>query len=166
MRKLVALLSLTTVIFGTSTAWLAWRLYGNGASQDEVAMQTRPATSPLAASRHETDTTVNAANEGSAARPETKPGSAVAPASARAAGAASAADKNREVMLPIAQKFLARFDDPVQHAALIAETRNGLRRQYDPLRQKLKLDASTYNQLLDLLSEQSAQNQADYFRCL
>jgi hypothetical protein len=67
-------------------------------------------------------------------------------------------------MQPIARQFLARFDDPVQHAAQVAETRAGLKRQYDPLRQKLRLDAATYNQFLDLLSEQSLKDQAHYFR--
>lgn len=166
MRKLLVTLSLTTALFAASTAYFAYRLYGRGAvnSPDVAATQaTHTAATPLGA---ETPA-ARADKPGSASSP---PGSNTRVPVATAAGSRSAAaheaDKNRETMLPFARQFLARFADPVQHAALVSESRANLQRQYEPLNQRLKLDPATFNQVLDLLAEQGLQAQEQYFRCL
>ena len=147
MRKLVGLLALTTLLFASTTAWLAYRLQVRSIPAAAVAAESKPVARPFAARRPDGDDTTKAVLEHAAANPGAKTSSATSTTAARPAGNPSAADKNREVMLPIARNFLARFDDPVQHVAQVAETRAGLKRQYDPLRQKLKLDAATYNQI-------------------
>jgi len=92
-----------------------------------------------------------------------------APAPAAAAGksaVATSVDAQRASMLPYAKQYLARLDDPAQRSALLEDTRSNLRRQYEPLKQKLKLDSATFEQVLTVLAESQIQPQEKYFRCL
>jgi hypothetical protein len=49
---------------------------------------------------------------------------------------------------------------------LTKAARAGIESQYSRLKDRLKLDASTFSQLVDLLTEEQLDQQAIYFRCL
>ncbi len=169
MNKLVAALSLTTALFVASTLYLAYKLYGgtsdaslagSKAAQAAPADLSHPVGAGVATSR---------TSSGPASLPGIQAGATNVVAALPAGGkisVASSSDAQRAAMLPFAKQFLARYDDPAQRATLLEETRNNLRRQYEPLKQKLKLDSNTFEQLLGVLAEQQLQPQEKYYRCL
>jgi len=162
MNKLVATLSLTTIAFGISTAYLAYRLYGQAAAVT-TAVESNP--DPVAATHALTGGALgNGAPAASA--PIAAAGSAAPASSAAGSAATTKPDAVREEMLHHARRFLARFDDATQHAVLIEETKTALRRQYEPFRSRLKLDKATFEQFLAVLAEQTLQPQEKYFRCI
>ena len=167
MRRLVGALALTTALFAASTGYLAYRLYGReSALSAGIAAAPAPGTAALdgmvetPAARNGKPGSANATPVASNA--QNPGGTAAGPRSA----ATHEADKNREMILPFARQYLERIADPVQHAALLAQSRGELQRQYAPLHQRLKLDSATFDQLVDLIAEQQLQAQESYFRCV
>jgi len=169
MRKSVAILSLTTGLFAASTAYLAWRLYG----QDAV---TSGGSSTVA--HQDGMDPANISNVGRydpQQRAQSAAASTDAPATTTttpvpAAGAAPAppapVDHEREMIKAFAIQWLAKYDDPAKRGELLEESRTRLRRQYAALRDKLKLDSETYEQLLTVLAEQEIVPQERYLRCV
>src|SRR5205085_12496039 len=64
-----------------------------------------------------------------------------------------------------AHQFLARYDDANQRPVLLEEQRTVIRRQYEKLKDRLKLDDSTFEQLVSLLAEEQLQVQEHWSRC-
>lgn len=173
MNKLVATLAATTVLFAGTTFYL-WRKLealeqptAGIASAPPVA--GGPAGEPLAASA---SPAANGAQAGDAvAKPAMGAGTSPALVEAASRAAASAAksgkaDPQREMMLPIAKDWLRQYDDPAQRASLTKAAHAGIEAQYARLRDRLKLDANTFGQLVDLLAQEQLEQQSNYFRCL
>jgi len=158
MNKTVATLSLTTAIFAASTLYLAYKLYGGSHGDPLAASNAAVAGEPRSSA---VDTQVDATTNRVAA-----PGTLAAQSPTGPRAGNTPVDAQRASMLPYARQYLARLDDPAQRATVLEETRSNLRRQYEPLRQKLKLDSATFEQLLTVLAEQQIQPQEKYFRCL
>ena len=68
--------------------------------------------------------------------------------------------------MPFAKDFLRQYDDMAQRAILVAKERTGTEAQYARIRDRLKLDEATFNQLVTLLAEETLDQQANYFRCV
>lgn len=168
MNKLVVALSLTTALFAASTLYLGYRLYGRESASTPTSLATGrfvPSMAPESAPSATPPAAPNIA-------PPTKTASSAAASPATTHASAGKRVESRSVeaqrasMLPYAKQFLARTDDPGRRAALLEETRSSLRRQYEPLQQKLRLDSATFEQLLTVLAEQQLQPQEKYFRCI
>ena len=165
MNKLVATLATTTALFAGSTFYFWQKLDGREAT---YAAQPHAVTPTLAAEMP------GASPSGSARTPVQSPGAPATaaktdatPGRAAAAGASSGSgDASREMMIPFAKDFLRQYDSPAQRASLMKAARGGMESQYSRLRDKLKLDASTFNQLIDVLAEEQVEMQANYYRCL
>jgi hypothetical protein len=165
MRKLVIFLSLTTAVFATSTAWLAYRLHDAGAdSAIESALAAGAVPNPAATA---------ATRSSSAAPPPGLPTASARPTVTPPAGTAASTtqsaqstDRNREMMTSFARDFLRQYDDPVLHATLLAGQRTEIEPQYSRLKERLKLDDATYNQLITLLAEEFLEQQANHYRCV
>src|SRR6185295_12711692 len=61
--------------------------------------------------------------------------------------------------------FLRQYDNPTLRQSLVKAARAGIESQYSRLKDKLKLDASTFNQLVDVIAAEQVEMQANYFRC-
>jgi hypothetical protein len=70
------------------------------------------------------------------------------------------------MVLPFAKDWLRQYDDPTQRASLLKAAKSGIESQYSRLRDRLKLDAATFGQLVDLLTQEQLEQQANYFRCV
>jgi hypothetical protein len=166
MNKLVATLATTTALFAGSTLYLWQKLEDRetavAAPGADAAVTLAPGTPGVAASG------ISPASARPGAAPTTVASAAkTTPGTPAANGAASAGgDVQREMMTPFAKDFLRQFDNPAQHASLLKAARAGLESQYSRLRDKLKLDTNTFNQLVDVLAEEQLEQQANYFRCL
>jgi hypothetical protein len=170
MRKTVTILSLTTALFATSTLYLAYRLYWTTAPHQGAAAE-QPAAEPAPVpSVGALDPEARAAAPGAASTPG--PAMPAAAASGVPAAAASVTeadaqtDRERAALKGFAQQWLEKFDDSTQRATLLEEHRLRLRRQYSALKDKLKMDSATFDQLLTLLAEQQLVPQERYFRCV
>lgn len=169
MRKLVSLLATTTAIFGASTLYLGWRLYG----QDSLPGRDAVAASATTGAAQDYSIVAGSAPEGRAdGTVPASPANTLAPsapgvvATAPPRPATEPIGSRRETIAPFARQFLARVSDPAQRAMLVEETRTSLRRQYEGLQKRLNLDAATFDQLLTELAEQNLQPQEAYFRCV
>jgi hypothetical protein len=159
MSKAVVVLSLSTAILATSTAYLARELYLRDAG--EVTGATVPA--------------VAAANIDSlAALPEavtpTRTSIPAAGDAARAAGVATPADSTKrntqdDPAAGFARQLVARYDDGNQRPVLLEEQRIVIRRQYEKLKEQLKLSDSGFEQLVSLLADEQVQYQLHWARC-
>jgi hypothetical protein len=167
MTKLVTALASTTVLFAASTAYLAYELHARDVeSSAAAAANAAGAVDP------------GANTELAAALPSTAPASvppaplpAVTskPAGAAAAplpGSAGKKDPNREMMTPFAKDFLRQYDDMALRASLTSNARPGIESQYSRLKDRLKLDAATFDQLVNLIAEETLEQQANYYRCV
>jgi hypothetical protein len=162
MRKLVVFLSLTTALFAASTAWLSFRLSERHAAGAPVLAGERFAPTPAASAA--AAPTMARATPGSPAvmLPNSTPG--IDPP--RPAGRAAGVDPNREMTTPFAKDFLRLYDDPALRAIQVANQRTGIEAQYSRLKDRLKLDDATYDQLITLLTEEFLEQQANYYRCV
>ena len=171
MNRTVATLSLTTAVFAASTLYLGYKLYGGSSGSMAATTSSGPAGPPasdIAAAPDKGPAATSAPGAASVTGPSATSAAATAtpPPAGKAAAGAKTSDEQRATMLPFAKQYLAKLDDPGRRAALVEETRSGLRRQYEPLKQKLKLDSATFEQLLTILAEQQIQPQEKYFRCI
>jgi hypothetical protein len=161
MRKAVYLLSLTTAFFATTTAWLLFDRHRDAAP---IVATAAAAPDPgLAADTHsplkpqQTGVPPAAAAQGIAA------GDAASPAAHTAT--TQAPELPDDPTVHFARQFLARYNDSAHRLALMEEARTGIRRQYSRLREKLRLDDASYEQLVTLLAEQNLQSQETWARC-
>ncbi|HEU4781270.1 MAG TPA: hypothetical protein VFS58_15420 [Steroidobacteraceae bacterium] len=167
MNKTVVILSLTTAAFAASTAYLAADKFlgntgGPGGSplaaegQSIYAPQRQQAATQLAEAGQTGLPDAAAAPASRSIRPEDSAQAPVAPAKQGAETDGSAL---------FARQFLARYDDSVQRAAMLDESRTAIRRQYARLKEQLKLGEATFEQLVTLLAEESLQWQEHFSRC-
>jgi hypothetical protein len=169
MNKLVATLATTTVLFAGTTLYF-WRELEARAGGAVTARDVLP----MAAAAEPTAGTAATANASARVSPGPMPGAAAANVAANVAGtgappnagAAAAADPSREMALPFARDFLRQYDDPAQRTSLLKAARAGIESQYSRLKERLRLDPSTFGQFVDLIAEEQLEQQANYFRCL
>jgi hypothetical protein len=173
MRTSTLILSIATATFATTTGWLAWELHQRDA-KTLVAIAARDV--------READRDVaNAAAPGTANASSSLSGAA-SPATGSAALAAhgvtvGAEHGDAKSSLPgkrnldqdpsvgFARQFLARYDDSAQRQAQLDEARSAVRRQYEPLKEKLGLGKDKFEQLVSLVAEQNLDAQAHWARC-
>jgi hypothetical protein len=168
MNKLVATLASTTVLFAGTTVYFWQQLEAReaeGATAQDVA-----ATGTVAAGHVSTPavspTTWSPASAGKVTGGAVANANTAMPGALPAAGGAAKTDPNREMVLPYARDFLRQYEDSTQHASLLKAARAGIESQYSRLKERLKLDAATFGQLVDLLAEEQLDQQANYFRCV
>jgi hypothetical protein len=165
MNKTVVALSVTTALFAASTGYLAYELHQRDAGEAAVALSGE--TAPTAV----TSTTLAAGKDGEeAASLATHAGSLAPGGTALPAGVASPAEpKMRDVQVDavagFARQLLTRYDDPIQRPVLLEEQRTVIRRQYEKLKEQLKLSDSEFEQLATLLAEEQLQAQEHWARC-
>jgi hypothetical protein len=163
MSKAVVILSLSTAILATSTAYLAHELYQRD-SQEAIG-----ATVPViaAATPGSLPPDPGASEPGQEARVPTRTSISPAGDAARAAGVAAPADSKRadDPASNFARQFVARYDDPNQRPALLEEQRTVIRRQYEKLKEQLKLSDSEFEQLVSLVAEEQLEAQMHWARC-
>jgi len=162
MNRTVIILSLTIAALATSTAYLAVDKYLRGTDTTSNSQLTAAAPSDTPqrqpALPQPANTSDDAPTVGSA-RDSMRPGeTALPPVTAKP-------DAQVDGSLLFARQFLARYDDSVQRAALLDETKTGIRRQYEKLKEQLKLSDATFEQLVTLQAEQTLQAQERYARC-
>ncbi|HTU66479.1 MAG TPA: hypothetical protein VMF52_11060 [Steroidobacteraceae bacterium] len=161
MNKLVATFATTTALFATSTAWLAWRVNGleagAPAGPSGAVVESPPATASPASGG-----TVAASPVALA-----KPGATTGNLAATATPATPPdTDAGRAMTIAFGRDFLKQYDSPATRATLVANTRGGIEAQYARFRDRYKIDARTFDQLVGLLAEEQLEQQANYFRCL
>jgi hypothetical protein len=165
MNKLVATLATTTVLFAGTTLYFWSELRARDSTAEALAATDSPINPTVTAKAPApapTEPAVTAELRGAAA-------GNVAGAKSPATDAVKSSgrnDPNREVMLPFAKDFLRQYDNPALRQTLLRAARTGIESQYSRLRDRLKLDANTYSQLVDLLTEEQLDGQANYYRCL
>jgi hypothetical protein len=164
MNKPALFFAGTTGLFALSTLYLAWQL-----NQRDAVSAADMSDSRAAASTHLPAAAESAAPAAAAGAPvpgDTSRAAVDSAAGHASAKAAASADTRRSIMLPFARDFLRQYDDLTLRGALLANARKGFESQYAPLRERLKLDAATFDQLVSLLAEESLDQQANYFRCV
>lgn len=167
MSKLVTALASTTVLFAASTAYLAYELHARDAESNAAAAANAAGAADPGANTEVASAVPSKAPASLPPAPLTadasKPaGTAVAPLPAPA----GKKDPNREMMTPFARDFLRQYDDMALRASLIANARPGIESQYSRLKDRLKLDAASFDQLVNLLAEETLEQQANYYRCV
>lgn len=168
MNKPAFFFAATTAVFAMSTLYFAWQLNErDSAAVAEPALDAQGA--PDAAVRMPAADSYTPPTPKPAADTSRSRGNALAaggaPASARTAPA-SGADSRRGILAPFAADFLRQYDDLALRDALVDSARRGLESQYATLRDRLKLDPATFDQLVSLLTEEQLEQQANYFRCV
>jgi hypothetical protein len=172
MNTAIKVLSLSTALFAASTIYLAVELHRRGDAAGSPA--NRPgSTEQLTVAAPQPPAAGSGSGSGSG-----NPGSSHAPGAASAelasvdlqksAAPPSDTRQSREegdASLVFARQFLARYDDSAQRAVLLDEARAAVRRQYSLLKERLKLDDATFDQLVTLLAEQNLQAQQHWARC-
>jgi hypothetical protein len=165
MGKLVATLATTTALFAASTAYLAYRLDAVEPTRDSPATSATSLAQRIDAPRSgaaaPTAPVVRATSLAPGTTAAKTPG---APGAAVASG--SEADGGRAMSLPFAKDFLRQYDDPAQRVAQLRAARGGVEAQYTRFRDRFKLDAHAFEQLVDLMAEDQLEQQATYFRCV
>jgi hypothetical protein len=168
MRSLVPALAITSLLFAGSTLYYwqkARQLQGSGASREAkvLAASGAPLGNDRAPESAPPGTARPSPGVGSAAKPDVAV--TAAPAIPPAGARAGRPDVQREMMLPFAKDWLRQYDDATQRTSLVKAARTGIEAQYSRLRDRLKLDANTFGQLVDLLTQEQLEQQANYFRC-
>jgi len=162
MNKLVGILSLTTVVFASTTAYLALELRARDA--DTAAGAAAAAASGATADSNSTRATAGSSAQ-AAPPPAATLASTTAPAGTADSDTSAKPDAQGDAFRLFARQFLARYDDPIQRAAMLDEARAGVRRQYSRLKEQLKLSDATFEQLVTLLADESLLMQEHYNRC-
>jgi len=92
-------------------------------------------------------------------------GRAARPAGAAAPKDSVAQDLKAVAINEFARQFLARYDDSNQRPVLLEEQRTVIRRQYEKLKEQLKLSDSEFEDLVTMLAEEQLQAQEHWARC-
>lgn len=164
MNKPALFFAGTTVLFAASTVYFAWQPDHRDTPQAVEARADRYTAAPSSGLPVAAAGGSPASNTPIAARGNAAP--AAAAATAAAPKAAASEEARRGIMLPFARDFMRQYDDLALRGALLASARKGFESQYALLRDRLKLDAATFDQLTSLLAEESLEQQANYFRCV
>ena len=165
MRKIVGILTLATIGFAATTLYLVYALYSRDVPP--VAALSAAAGPASVAGRGEDRMAqrATASKPAQAASPQGATPAASGATPATPGAAAPQKNEANEATLMWARPFLARFDDSVQHGALLDETKTGFRRQYSRLKEQLKLSDATFEQLVTQLAEETLQLQEQFARC-
>jgi len=161
MNKTVTVLSISTALFATTTAYLVYKVnQGEAATAALVAEQAATRRIPNA-----DDAAI--ANEATGIPTNTTPAAGNA---SQLAGVAASADSKEPDLRAVAvnefaRQFLARYDDSNQRPVLLEEQRTVIRRQYEKLKEQLKLSDSAFEQLVTMLAEEQLQAQEHWARC-
>src|SRR5690349_11894219 len=150
MNRLVAMLALTTAVFGASTAYLAYRLY----VQAPLATGAAPAA----------DATRSVPNQRPAPTPAPQSKSAPSP-SVVATPPAGELPTPHPRPSGFEREFLERESDPERRAQLLEETQVGVRREYPGLERVRGIDTATAERLLSLLAEHRLQMRKASIEC-
>lgn len=168
MSKTVVTLAISTVILATSTAYLANELY----RRDAASVTTAIATAELAASTgalpsHSTPGVNGAGPRDGSPANDTLPviANAASPAGSAAPANSGAKDVQSDPTTMFARQLLARHDDANQRPVLLEEQRSVIRRQYEKLKERLKLGDTEFAQLVSLIAEEQLQMQVNWARC-
>jgi hypothetical protein len=167
MSKTVVILSLTTAILAASTAYLAHELYLRGGGETRLAVAPDVASAAPGSLPHRTP----AGNgPGENAGVPTRASIPVAGDAAHAAGLATPPESaKRDVRddpgTNFARQLVARYDDANQRPAMLDEQRTVIRRQYEKLKDTLKLSDSAFEQLVSLIADEQLQAQLSWARC-
>jgi hypothetical protein len=164
MSKTVVVLSLSTALLATSTAYLAYELYQRDAAEITAVPAVAAADADSLAAHREPGAT-GPGTEGSVPTRTSIAGDA-----ARAAGVAPSADSSKrsaqdDPAASFARQLVARYEDGNQRPALLEEQRVVIRRQYEKLKEQLKLSDSSFEQFVSLLADEQLQFQLHWARC-
>jgi hypothetical protein len=167
MNKTVVALSISTALLASSTAYLAFELHRrDDALALAAATPLAAAAAPGSSSRSSPEADIAAAREGASAQTSMTP---TANVSATAPDVAVAKAKSRDVQsdpgAAFARQLVARYDDLNQRPALLEEQRSVIRRQYEKLQERLKLNDAQFSQLVNLIAEDQLQLQMNWARC-
>jgi hypothetical protein len=167
MNKPVVVLSLSTALFAASTGYLALELHQRDdaaalAAENPVAVsaesgassQSKPAGGSAAARDGFTAQTSITANPNAA--PHVRE---AAPVDAKSR------DAQADPAAGFARQMVIRYDDPNQRPAMLEEQRSRVRRQYEKLQERLKLNDAEFTQLVTLIAEEQLQLQMNWARC-
>jgi len=165
MNKTIVALSMTTAFFAASTVYLAYELHKRDAGEIVAG------TSGDAASAAATSNTLAAGKDveepaGLATHTTSPaPGGIAKPAGVASPTEPKMQDVQVEAVANYARQFLARYDDPIQRPVLLEEQRTVIRRQYEKLKEQLKLSDSGFEQLATMLADEQLQAQEHWARC-
>jgi hypothetical protein len=167
MNKTVVALSISTALFAASTAYLALELHRRGDSPALMAATPgAAAVEPGSPSQPKPADDSPATRDGSLNQSSVAATSNAAPSvPAAAAAIAKARDPQGDPAAGFARQMVARYDDPDQRPAMLEEQRSVVRRQYEKLQQRLKLNDSEFSQLVTLIAEEQLQLQMNWARC-
>jgi hypothetical protein len=169
MSTTVKVLSLTTALLAASTIYLAVELHRRDGAAG-LAAEGPAREAQLAVATPQTPTAGSGSGSGGDRPPSQESDAAAGVASAESrnptpAGGTSQPRDEGDASVAFARQFLARYDDSAQRAVLLDEARAGVRRQYSRLKEQLKLDDATFEQLVTLLAEQNLQARQHWARC-
>jgi hypothetical protein len=164
MNKTVVALSISTAIFAASTAYLAHELSQRDARAVLAGAATDTAVSP-GASPHVTENGTSATAGLPTRNTVPAVGGGTEAASLAVPADAGSRDTQADPVAGFARQFLTRYDDADQRPVLLDEQRTVIRRQYEKLKDQLKLSDSTFEQLVTLLAEDQLRMQEHWARC-
>jgi hypothetical protein len=168
MNKTVVVLSFSTVILATSTAYLAHELFQRDSGEAvAIAAKAGSAPAPGMSPSHSSPGLPDmgsgdglpAHNALPVSRESAPPADAAAPADSKPRSAQT------EAVALFARQLLARYDDDNQRPVLLDEHRSVIRGQYEKLKERLKLSDSDFAQLVTLIAEEQLQMQVSWARC-
>jgi hypothetical protein len=171
MNKPAAVFATTTALFAASTFhfWQKAQMPGTRIVAADAGTTGASATARGTPAAGSAGTAPSAPAVTAAAKSAASPATAAAaraPAPALPAARTAQADAAREKILPFAKDWLRQYDDSTQRLSLQKAARAGIEAQYSRLRDRLKLDATTFGQLVDLLTQEQLEQQAGFFRCV
>ena len=163
MNKTVVVLSVTTALFAATTAYLAYELHQRDALTAALPAGTAQATgtSAVASAGNADDDAASLATHPTTPAPD----SAAHPAGVATVPESKDRDVQAEAIAGFARQFLTRYDDANERPVLLEEQRTGIRRQYEKLKERLKLSESEFDQLVTMLAEEQLQAQEHWARC-
>jgi hypothetical protein len=167
MNKPVVALSISTALLASSTAYLAFELHRRDTTLAlAAATPVAAAAEPRSSSASSRGADIGAIREGASARTSMTPTASVT-ATARDATTATARsrDAQTELAAGFARQMVARYDDPNQRPAMLEEQRSTIRRQYEKLKERLKLSDSEFAQLVTVMAEDQLLAQMNWARC-
>ena len=160
MSKTVVVLSISTVLFAASTAYLAHELYLREAGEGAMAAVPAVAAATPGSSPHlKPGATAFEEKTGIAARTSIPAADVAKPADS------AKRDAQDDPGTAYARQLVARYDDANQRPVLLEEQRTVLRRQYEKLKERLKLSDSAFEQLVSLIADEQLQAQMSWARC-
>jgi hypothetical protein len=167
MNKPVVVLSISTALLASSTAYLALELHRRGGTPTTSSAIPIAATVEAGSTPQPQSTGIGAAIRDDSPAPTSMTATSTAAPSARDAAAANAKsrDAQGDPAAGFARQMVARYDDPNQRPAMLEEQRSIVRRQYAKLQERLKLSDAEFSELVAVIAEEQLQLQMNWARC-